>query len=997
MRILLLIFLLLITLSSYAQKYITLQEKGDKLLAEGKTGEAIEHYAAAIADMKKENANSNKEYTALLKKLAELYTEKGKTKEALALYMESVSNSEKIAGKNSRQYLEASYFLADFLRANEEYALAETVYEEMIRIATEKYGKENMMYVDILNGAGLNYYATQQFVKANEAFQTAIQTSEKLNKTQTKNFVKILNNQGLLYQEADNFELAERNFKKGLEICKSLGIEKSLLYATCLNNLGVLYTDYGFNNEAANYLLDGLLITKEIYGTYIHPQHLLPFMNVAGTLQDLKEYKMAEDYYQLAFEVSKKYYNEESLVYITLLDHYATYQIINDRMDEAEKSLMKIIELRKKIQGVNSKDYAMSLSNLGNIYMINGDYLKAEPLYQEALKIVENVYGKQNSNYSMIGSNLAENYSFQNKNAEAEKYFLQFVNYLLKQYAVILPSLSEKEKKLFIEFDKSSKKGCVDFMLSYAQEKPAIIADLYDYTIATKGLIFQSGQKMRQSILQSGDQELIGLYDKWKEKNDYLVRVWQTPKEDLAKSAVDPYEVEKEVASREKELAKKAQALQINSVNERFTWKDIQKKLKPTEAVVEILRVEKVAKTSAKKMIDMNTDTVYAIMIVTPKTQLNPTLIYLENGAYAETKGIKYYRNCIKFKTEDELSYNTFWKPIVKELNKEGIKKVFVSNDGVYHQLNLLTLQNPETKKYACDEMEIQLVCNSNDVVTYQSNATAVRKQVKDYQIYLFGYPNYSGTTTEQKTDTKERSLEIAGIPVDTNQRFLTRNGKVNVLPGTKKEVEFIHSFAKTKNVKSTTFIAESANEETLKKLNNPDILHIATHGFFLTNISQEKTTERGFSGMESTTVLKNPLLRSGLLLAHCEPSLTGNPSTDTSSKEDGILTAQEAISLNLSKTEIVVLSACETGLGQINNGEGVYGLQRSFQQAGAKTILMSLWTVSDMATQEMMSKFYTYLLSGQKKREAFLSAQKDLRVKYPSPYFWGAFVMVGE
>ena len=179
----------------------------------------------------------------------------------------------------------------------------------------------------------------------------------------------------------------------------------------------------------------------------------------------------------------------------------------------------------------------------------------------------------------------------------------------------------------------------------------------------------------------------------------------------------------------------------------------------------------------------------------------------------------------------------------------------------------------------------------------------------------------------------------------------------------------------------------EEANEQNIKKLQSPPILHIATHGFFIDEPSESEL--QTMQDSEDRNLLKNPFLRSGLLLAGCQ-----NPQLQ---EEDGILSAEEVMNLDLQNTELVVLSACETGLGDVEGGEGVYGLQRAFRQAGAKNVLMSLWKVDDTATQLLMNYFYTAILKGKPKREALQTAQLQLKKLYPNPYYWGAFILVGE
>jgi CHAT domain-containing protein len=206
----------------------------------------------------------------------------------------------------------------------------------------------------------------------------------------------------------------------------------------------------------------------------------------------------------------------------------------------------------------------------------------------------------------------------------------------------------------------------------------------------------------------------------------------------------------------------------------------------------------------------------------------------------------------------------------------------------------------------------------------------------------------------------------------------------ISALPGTQVEIEKI---APLFGEHTSVYTELNATERAAKRVSNPRVLHFATHGYFLEDATS--------GGSTAATYFSNPLLNAGLILSGAENFLrTGNPINIDG--DDGILTAFEAMNLNLDNTQLVVLSACETALGDVQNGEGVYGLQRAFKLAGTQSIVMSLWNVDDEATQQLMTSFYEELLQTGDQYAAFRKAQQRTKEKYPSPFYWGAFIMVG-
>ncbi len=336
---------------------------------------------------------------------------------------------------------------------------------------------------------------------------------------------------------------------------------------------------------------------------------------------------------------------------------------------------------------------------------------------------------------------------------------------------------------------------------------------------------------------------------------------------------------------------------------------------------------------------------------------------------------------------KNEIFYNSFWKPIADKIG--DAKTVYVSLGGVYNNINLNTLYNPETGKYLIEEKDIHIVNSARDFVLMKERE---KKQYTSTTSALYGFPDYNGNTTSSAdtTDYLAATRDLDPIWIDS----LTRGGmKASALPATKVEVEQIAGTFQKNGWKVSTHTGLEASETNIKKEDSPRVLHVATHGYFFEDIPMDKNDDR-FLGMDRQRVVQDPMLRSGLLFTGANKTLQG----EEPKGENGLLSAAEASLLNLRETELVVLSACETGKGEIKNSEGVYGLRKAFSDAGAQNIIMSLWKVDDKVTQEFMTRFYEIWLNEKTSiREAFNRTQLEIKAKYPQPYYWGAFILVGE
>ena len=319
---------------------------------------------------------------------------------------------------------------------------------------------------------------------------------------------------------------------------------------------------------------------------------------------------------------------------------------------------------------------------------------------------------------------------------------------------------------------------------------------------------------------------------------------------------------------------------------------------------------------------------------------------------------------------------------------------IYISSSGLLNNINFSAIPVDSNITFG-EKYSVHLVSSTADIIncrpTYLSSNT-----IK--QSIVYGGIDYDRATTTPSNKAPEDNN--IGYPQVAEIASRSAIAKFSYLPGTREEAKNVKQLCSNNGITAISFTGENATEVSFKQLNGkkePFILHIATHGYFFPDPVQIKVNKslQDFSD-ERKNVFKwsdDPLLRSGLIFAGAN-NTWGKTDYVSDTTEDGILTSYEISNLDLSNCQLVVLSACETGLGDIKGSEGVFGLQRAFKMAGVKNIIMSLWKVPDKETQELMTLFYNYCFSGKSVHDALQSAQTDMKKKYP-PYYWAGFKLL--
>ena len=392
-----------------------------------------------------------------------------------------------------------------------------------------------------------------------------------------------------------------------------------------------------------------------------------------------------------------------------------------------------------------------------------------------------------------------------------------------------------------------------------------------------------------------------------------------------------------------------------------LNWQDIQSKLKEDDIAIEFVKVN----------LYPDIPVYMAVTICCEYEMPQITKLFFEEELKQVSDTV--YYQCGEM-------FDLAWKPLLSEL--KGIKNIYFSPSGALYNIGIEYL--PGMENY-----NIYRLSSTRELVTKKENSMG-------NHAVLYGGLDYYASLNESQDSTTKDDIFVE----HANVRGIGLRGGKEFLPQSKIEVENICQELNKSQWTYNLVSGADGTEESFKSLSGKKVnsLHISTHGFYYTSEKAEETRYKFLRlNNEMVSTEDKSLTRSGLIMSGANHILEGESLPDN--VEDGILTAKEIADVDLRGLDLVVLSACQTGLGDISQGEGVLGLQRGFKKAGASTILMSLWEVNDEASQILMTQFYKYMLNGQSKHQALLSAQKYLREiddgKFDEPKYWAAFILL--
>ena len=858
--------------------------------------------------------------------------------EALPLAQRALALAERALGPENENVGRAAWDVAEITYANGKPSEAKQGFERALRILTEKLGPEHPETIQLRGRLGSLNTILGDFSKADQLLSQALEQEERTLGPDDPMVAGTLKSLALLHANRGDLGKAEKEDLRALAILERAGETDLSSYGELLNNLGVDYFRQGDLEKAQIYYERGLAFEEKKFGPE-SPDVSKALNNLGIVARRKRDYPAAEKY------------------------------------------LLRALAMKETYVGPDHPEYAAVLMNLGNVYGSEGDYKKALETHLRALHIFERDTDSGDTILSL--ANVAKLYAVFGDFENANKMQSRLESALEEDISLNLAIGSERQKLTYLNSIAQRTERAVSLNLQLEPDSAQAAATAATVLLQRKGRVLDATTDTLGALRKHSDPEDQALLDQLKEATTHFARValkgpQKQPAEEYRKLLQGLQENREALENR------------INHHNEEFraasrpvTLEAVQNALPADSALVEFVTYRPFnpkAQTDAEQYGERH----YGAYV-------------LHHGAapkgvdLGDAKAIDIAVAKLRAALRDPSRSD------VQELSRAVAEKVFqpllplvaddkrllISPDG---QLDLVPFEALVDGQghYLVERFPISYLTTGRDLLRMQvpRSSSSVPVIVADP---FFDEPAGIQVADLGKPPVKPPNAHAVRRSVTIGSDFSTLY--FAPLATTRTEAQNIHALFPDAQV----LTGKQASEASLEQLNAPKILHIATHGFFLQDAGQQTNTGVSRTQQTASDDIDNPLLHSGLALSGANLAKNGTGA--------GILTALEASNLNLWGTKLVTLSACDTGVGEVKNGQGVYGLRRSFFLAGAESLVMSLWPVSDYVTREMMSGYYRGLKQGLGRGDALRQVQLAMlkRKDRQHPFYWASFIQAGE
>ena len=899
-----------------------------------------------------------------LDRMANDFIQNGDLEAAAENYLEAAQIRERVLGKQHPDYATSLNNIGICHWYSGDFDQAFSCFSNAMEILRSVSGERSLQYANLLNSLGNCYAGIGEYRKAIEQYTEAIGILDEVSDEGHPAYARSLMNIGNCYGELGENDKSLEFYEKALEIRRRTVGEHHPDYAVNLNNLGTYYASLGDFEKAIGYFSKALEIQSDFFGE-VHPDNASRLNNLGLCYWSLGDYERATDCLARSTEIYKEVFGEQHLAYVMGLINLGGCYSEHGEYDKAIDCLKKGVEIHRDVYGGQHPNYAGCLNNLGLCYWSLGDLDNAADCLNQAKDHYRDVFGERHQDYVMSLINLGLVHAAKGEEDAASACIREFISISSGLVLDAFTYLPQGPRSIYWDTYSSYFTNTIPIYTKKYAEDSEFLCTAYNAALFSKGLLLNTETEMRRLILESGDQEALSLYDQLQEERQQLDELYELP---VAERMFPIDSLETVVESLERNLQQKSKAFGDYTKNLSVGWKDVQSSLGKRGIALEFLEIP------------VSEDTTVYCALTLKAGYDAPHYVELFDLTELDALKAKYdgLRNSEGLIYGDKALYDLVWKPLEKEL--KGVKNIYFGPSGDLYQTAIEYADNG--KGPLARQKNIFRLSSTRQLAVPHGETERRRSAV-------FGGLKYGASEEVLLADSRkyaQRSMpEDLFFSVDSlNIRGAGGSVMVADLPGTESEAREIDALLRKEGLDNTLRMGEEGTEAAFKDLSgrHENIIHVATHGFYW----------NGQQAQEDAA-----MTRSGLLFSGANNALKKSY-VRQEGVEDGILTAQEIARLDLRGADLLVLSACQTGLGEVS-GEGVFGLQRGFKKAGVNTILMSLWEVDDEATQLLMTQFYKGLTKGLSKTDALKAAQAAVRTNknrdFSSPYYWAAFILL--